>query len=286
MTYGTTLRFTPYAFAKLIFMRDKGNTEVAGYCITGTEDPLLVTDFVLVKQTCTTATFDLDTVSCVEHMDTMLDKGISPWQSSNILAHTHPGNSPSPSGTDEENFAKAFSRPDWAIMVILAKDGSTYCRLKGNVGPGITKNLGVEIDWTSKFAESKHAEWNTEYHTNVTEEKITSSMFGCIGREFQIPDDDFADIISQRHENDDSTSEISIDDLDCYVDQAGDIVYWDEEDCIWYYYDPVTTQWYKDQDGGDTLEPVESPQKPWRPLVEKWALLNCEEHEVLKDEEK
>ena len=39
------LRFTPYAWAKLRFLRDVGETEVGGFGISRADDPLLVEDF-------------------------------------------------------------------------------------------------------------------------------------------------------------------------------------------------------------------------------------------------
>ena len=42
-----SLRFTPTAWAKLLFLRDYGDTEVAGFGIAETDDLLLVTDIAL-----------------------------------------------------------------------------------------------------------------------------------------------------------------------------------------------------------------------------------------------
>src|SRR5947209_14095353 len=43
-------------------------------------------------------------------------------QFARLFMHTHPGNSPQPSATDEETFARVFGRCDWAVMFILARD--------------------------------------------------------------------------------------------------------------------------------------------------------------------
>lgn len=177
-TFGEKLRFTPYAWAKIMWMRNHGKTEVAGYGITATEDPLLVTDFVSTKQKCTVASFDLDPYDIIEHTERMMDQGIPPWACTNLLIHTHPGNCAKPSGTDEENFAKAFAHPNWAIMFIVAKEGDTYCRLKINVGPGVVKLLGVEIDWNIPFPASDHEGWDAEY-----DEKVHAKKFRMTGKE-------------------------------------------------------------------------------------------------------
>ena len=74
------LRFTPYAWAKLLYLRDIGDTEVGMYGITPTEDPMLITDVKLVKQECTCATVELDTEDSGKFIERMLDDGLAPWQ--------------------------------------------------------------------------------------------------------------------------------------------------------------------------------------------------------------
>ncbi len=46
------LRFTPWAWAKLLYLRDSGPTEVGGFGVTETSDRSLITDVCLVKQLC------------------------------------------------------------------------------------------------------------------------------------------------------------------------------------------------------------------------------------------
>lgn len=38
------MRLTPYAWAKLLYLRDAGPTEIAAFGIAPTEDPLLIED--------------------------------------------------------------------------------------------------------------------------------------------------------------------------------------------------------------------------------------------------
>ena len=49
-----SLRFSPTAWAKLLYFRDKSDNEVGGFGITKVDDLLFVTDFVTVKQEVTT----------------------------------------------------------------------------------------------------------------------------------------------------------------------------------------------------------------------------------------
>lgn len=256
-TFGDTLRFTAYAWAKLIWMRDRGETEVAGYAITGTEDPLLVTDFVLVKQKCTEVTFDLDPEDGVEHAERMMDAGFMPWQTQNILCHSHPSNCPRPSLTDEENFKSAFSHPNWAIMFIIAKGGQTYCRLKINTAPGVIKLLKIEVDYSVPFEGSKEDEWNTEYTEKVTK------------------DDNW----SRYTLTEDSDKKIEEDEVDCYWGDDSRVVYNDYTEGIMYEFDSITGDWYAMGDDEDELQPTDAPNTQWAKKVIEWAEENSEERE-------
>lgn len=282
ITFGNELRFTPYVWAKLLYMRDKGATEVAGYGVTATEDPLLVTDFVLVKQECTGVSFDLDPNDGAEYMERMMDAGLMPWQYSNILCHTHPGNSPTPSFTDETNFQKAFSHPNWAIMFIIADDGGVCCRLKVNVGPGVVRELKVVIDYSVPFGGSDVQRWNEEYQSNVSEQKFR--MTGKEGQATVAKDDplwydgkkdrwiNFDEAQqSELDRRDDSQKEL--DALDCYLDASNDyVLYWDNEKDVWYSYDHIEKKWYlEDLDTANGIREIATPEEPWAAKVMAWA---------------
>lgn len=47
------LRFSPTAWAKLLFLRDADETEIGGFGISAKDDLLLVEDIALVAQECT-----------------------------------------------------------------------------------------------------------------------------------------------------------------------------------------------------------------------------------------
>ncbi len=296
ITYGDTLRFTAYAYAKLLWMRDRGDTEVAGYCVTGTSDPLLVTDFKLIKQKCTGVTFDLDTNDLAEYQDSMLDANLAVWQSARILAHTHPGFSPEPSGVDEENFRKAFSSSDWAIMLIISESGATYCRMKMNVGPGVEKQLKVQVDFSQDFPVSNHSEWNAEYKDNVTVEPT----FRMTGKELRATQSAFSPNNLNEHPWWDNLEQEAVGfapnqqleeqedetEFDCFWDINGDVVYWNEEESTFYTYDPLNHLWHKDSDEDNgTIEKIEMPQEPWVEKVVEWANENADDRGLALIEE-
>jgi hypothetical protein len=162
-----TLRFSPTAWAKLLFLRDAGDTEIGGFGISAKDDLLLVEDIELVAQECTWVHVAFDDDAVADFFDRQVIAGRRPEEFARIWIHTHPGRSPEPSGTDEATFERVFGRSDWAVMFILARGGDTYARLRYNVGPGAEVNLPVEIEYGQPFAGSDVAAWQADYESNV-----------------------------------------------------------------------------------------------------------------------
>ena len=161
------LRLSPTAWAKLLFLRDAGETEVGGFGISAADDLLYVENVQLVRQTCDVASVAFDDESVADYFDRQVDAGRTPSRVGRIWLHTHPGSSPEPSATDEETFARVFGRTDWAVLFILARGGKAYARLQFHVGPGGSILLPVEVDYRRPFAASDHAAWSEEYFANV-----------------------------------------------------------------------------------------------------------------------
>ena len=97
------LRFTPTAWAKLLLLRDYGETEVGGFGITACVDLLLVEDVQLVRQVCSFAHVAFNDESVADYFDQQVDAGRRPEQFARIWVHTHPGDCPLPSMTDEKS---------------------------------------------------------------------------------------------------------------------------------------------------------------------------------------
>jgi hypothetical protein len=152
-----------------LFLRDAGSTEVGGFGVAATEDPLLVTDLALVEQHCSIVTVAFDDVAVAQYFDEQVDRGLHPAQFSRIWVHTHPGNCALPSLTDEKTFERVFGRTDWVVMFILACGGNTYCRLQYNRGPRGALEPEVEIDYSLPFAGSNQEDWEIEYRAKVHE---------------------------------------------------------------------------------------------------------------------
>jgi len=153
-----------------LFLRDFGSTEVGGFGISAPDDLLLIEDISLVRQKCTAVTVKFDDQAVADHFDDYVDLDYVVERFARIWVHTHPGDSASPSCTDEETFARCFGNSDWAIMFILAQKGETYARLALNAGPGGELMLPVEIDFSRSFSGSEEQDWEQEYLSSVTEE--------------------------------------------------------------------------------------------------------------------
>ena len=193
------LRFSPTAWAKLLYFRDRGETEISGLGITKSDDLLLVTDFLSIKQDATVASISLDDEAVATFFEDQVDLGRKPEQFFRIWCHSHPGDSPHPSATDEETFQRVFGRSDWAVMFIVAEDGKTYARLRFNVGPGGQVLIPVYVDYSQPFGPSDKEEWEAEYKANikahswsrglVCDDEIFGSPEECDLSDYSLPQD-------------------------------------------------------------------------------------------------
>jgi proteasome lid subunit RPN8/RPN11 len=160
------LRFTPTAWAKLVYFRDHGHTEIGGFGITS-DDLLLIEDFVTVKQEASLASIAFDDEAVADFFEAQVDQGRKPEQFARIWLHTHPGDSPHPSSIDEETFHRVFGGCEWAVLFILAQGGNTYARLRFNIGPGGETEIPVKVDFHTPFSASDHEAWKAEYEANI-----------------------------------------------------------------------------------------------------------------------
>jgi hypothetical protein len=141
------LVFAPLAWLKLRVLLHGGDTEVGGFGIAAEDDLLYIDDLAVPVQRTTAVTVEFDDGAVADHFDDCLDRGIGPARCGRLWIHTHPGSSPAPSSTDEQTFARAFGDCDWAVMAIIARDGSTYARLRFGAGPGGSMIMPITVDW-------------------------------------------------------------------------------------------------------------------------------------------
>jgi hypothetical protein len=221
------LRFSPTAWAKLIFMRDFCDSEVGAFGIAPTDDLLYIEDIKLVKQkvSCVTVAFDDDAVA--DFFDQQVDEGRKPEQFARCWIHTHPGNSSTPSITDEQTFARVFGGCDWSVMFIIDQNGNTYARMRFGVGPGGQIKLPVAVDYSLSFVGSDMQAWKTEYLQNVKQETLeptkqqTAACDELLGFEQAFPPSD--ELLEQIELMDPTERQLLIEEL------ASQSAFWDEE---------------------------------------------------------
>jgi len=165
-----TLRFSPFAWAKLLFLRDLGDTEVGGFGISNEDDPLLVEDVRLIGQRTTVVSVEFDDEAVADFFDAQVDAGLAVERWFRLWLHTHPGDSAEPSATDEETFERVFGRCDWAVMAILATGGQTYARMRFKAGPGGQIEIPIDVDFSVPFVGSDPVRWEREYDECVRPE--------------------------------------------------------------------------------------------------------------------
>ena len=172
------LRFSPSAWAKLLYFRDRGPTEIGGFALTAADDLLYVEQFITVSQGVTAASISFADEAVADFFDSQVDAGRKPEQFARIWLHSHPGDSASPSIVDEDTFARAFGGCQWALMFIVGQTGKTTARLRFNVGPGGHAVIPVEVDYSRPFVASDEDAWEAEYRANIHPEFQTIGFTG------------------------------------------------------------------------------------------------------------
>jgi hypothetical protein len=162
-----TLRITPYAWAKLLYLRDAGPTEIGGFGISAPGDLLLIEDVQLIRQDADWASIVFDDSAVADFYEEQVEGGRTPSEFARVWIHTHPGNSPQPSSMDEVTFARAFGKCDWSVMLIVARGGASYARIAFGVGPGGSWEIPLRVDFEEAFAAADLEGWRAEYERCV-----------------------------------------------------------------------------------------------------------------------
>ena len=223
----TQLRFSPYAWAKLVFIRDRTENEVGAFGITPADDLLFVEDIVIVKQTVSIVSVSFDDLAVADYFEHQVDLGRKPEQFARLWLHTHPGCSPNPSITDEATFRRVFGSCDWSVMFILAQEGKSYARLHFKAGPGGDMHLPVCVDYSGSFAGSDIKAWKAEYKQHVKQERralAAAEPSEFLGGDAMLPDN----IVEQLDQMDPDERQQYMDEL------AIQSEFWDEEMGVFY----------------------------------------------------
>lgn len=169
------LFFSPAAWLKLQWFCHKGRTEIGGFGVSAEHNPLYIEEFITIRQRVTAVSVRFEDEALADYFDAQVDRGLEVGQFARIWIHTHPCESPEPSGVDEETFATKFGGCDWAVMFIVGRTGRTYARLAFSAGPGGQMLVPFSVhwaDWPETLAkldplESLAQRWREEYAANI-----------------------------------------------------------------------------------------------------------------------
>ena len=133
---------------------EEKNSSFLEVSLMGISDPdqiNKIVDWYIPKQEVSAGTTDFDDDAWTDYIESItfgyLDENPDDYEGASfavkrhtrVWAHTHPGDSATPSGTDEETFRDFFGEQDidFAAMLILAKGNKTTNRMKYNSSVGI-----------------------------------------------------------------------------------------------------------------------------------------------------
>ena len=158
----------------------------------------------------------LDDEAVADFFESQVDAGRKPEEFFRIWLHTHPGDSPQPSTTDEETFGRVFGRCDWAVMGVVAQNGRSYAKLRFNVGPGGEMLIPMAVDYSQSFGPADQDAWQKEYETNIKALAWPGASLGNNGGSmesdldyYSIPDD----LIEQLEEMEPAERQAVLDEL-------------------------------------------------------------------------
>lgn len=257
----TELQFSPRAWFKLNYLMMKGQTEVGGMGIlTPDKNKLVVDDFVLIPQEATAASVEFDDDGWEDFVEEHAAKGLPADRYMRVWIHTHPGNSATPSSTDQKSWEATFGDFSWALMFIIARGGNTSCELRvKNDFITLTYQMKDSIDWSRPCpVEGDREKWDAEYDRCVREPVAVvhhhNSHFNTGG---------YVPLDQQRKELQASNyKQVWDSKLGMYIwvpdvrkeDKKTEIGFLDDEDLEWKehiakHYDHETLQWHKSKHG-------------------------------------
>ena len=245
------LVFSPKAWVKILYMRDRGKTEVSGFGISSEDDPLHIIDFKLLPQLNWPTFTEFDDKASPAYLEDMYHAGFQPNRCFRVWIHTHPGMTASPSGHDHDTFERTTEMASWGVMCIVAD--RAYAKLIVNAdGLSGTRELTVTPSMTGVFegvTEEDYVAWEAEYCECVNIcETTASSCMGPIGdydHLFENPgaEDDYEDTRLKVDKPFDET--MWSEEVVAKFDITGEIVQMMEEGDNGYFYVFTSTYWFE-----------------------------------------
>lgn len=161
-----SLRFTPTAWAKLIYLRDRASVQVGAWGVSHAQDLLLIEDLRLVPQTSSQLEVILPEAPSLD--DQPNGGGDSLQRTGRIWIQLHPEASSQPTVFDERTFERALGSADWGVLCIVARHETPNARLTFLIGPRASCPLAVGLQFGEPFAATNEAAWEWEFQENVT----------------------------------------------------------------------------------------------------------------------
>jgi hypothetical protein len=167
-----TLVFTWEAWAHWHWLCQHADIEVTARGETSVDAPLYVERLHVPLQQGTT----VHTYPCPKDIDRIRSAQLPhkpAWLFDRIWLHTHPGNSATPSSTDEETLQAAFGTCPYSVMAILAKGGQRSCRLTFAAAGGSSKEIAIAVDQETILefmprAAELYQQWLEEFNAKVS----------------------------------------------------------------------------------------------------------------------
>lgn len=163
-------RFTPAAYQKIVWCLRKTSNEVGLFGISSANDICLIEDVVFVPQISRPATIEMEDLN--QYVEKMSLQGIPPGRCFRVWIHTHPGDSTTPSMTDEQTFTELLADHPWFVMMIFGRNLSASCAV-GIKSPRMRVSCAVEVDWSIPCTAVDFEQLDAEFTENVVEGKYT-----------------------------------------------------------------------------------------------------------------
>lgn len=125
MAEKTSLFVSPLLHLKGVLLCQERSDEIAGIAVCHPDDPFYLLDLVLCEGVYSSAYCDVEADDLARCMEKAMSLGY-PVETHTGWFHTHPFNSPKPSGTDETTFNKIFGQRDIITQIILCKTNEYY----------------------------------------------------------------------------------------------------------------------------------------------------------------
>ena len=164
------VRFSTLAYRKYMWGLKKSNNEIGFYGISSVDDPLYIEDLSIPKQEVSGATFEFDDEGVAAHLYEWRKKGKTTAECCRIMLHTHPGDSCTPSGTDESEFVRVYGEYPWSLMIIMGQSGKMYARYRQKEPVVFSAVIPVVVEFEVPGVGDELVEgWDKQYNDRVSQ---------------------------------------------------------------------------------------------------------------------